>query len=264
MKQLSQCIAISIIGGADGPTSIYIAPDNWGAVAIIVLLIAAFFGLFAFVVYKLIKSIKNQNKAKTIIFAVLTSVFAIIVCVSAGFGIAEYLWERQLKKSMADTKSGYAEPQFEIESFENDHSELLSNQKEAFYKEDFASDEKWNGKNAAPVLDTETKKNYRTVITEASRLPPDFNGRYKIAQYGAGTMANGFFIINLETGIVTEGFTFELALDYSIDSRLIIRNPKEAVLDFWQNELKDGEEIPDWCITEYYLFEDDTLTMLKD
>ena len=263
MKQLSQCIAISIIGGADGPTAIYIAPENWGAVAIIVLLIAAFFGLFAFVVFKLIKSIKTHNKAGTIIFAALTSVFTIIVCVSLGFRIAEYLWERQLKKSMADTTSGYAEPQFEIESFENEEAELLSNQK-AFYKEDFASDIKWNGKNAAPVLDTETKKNYKTVITEASRLPPDFNGRYKIAQYGAGTMANGFFIINLETGIVTEGFTFELALDYSIDSRLIIRNPKEAVLDFWQNELKDGEEIPGWCITEYYLFEDDKLTLLKD
>jgi len=263
MKQLSQCIAIAIIGGADGPTSIYIAPDNWGAVAFLVLLIAAFFGLFAFVVYKLIKSIKSQNKAKTIIFAVLTSIFTIMVCVSAGFGIAEYLWERQLKKSMADTTSGYAEPQFEIESFENEETELLSNQK-AFYKEDFPSDEKWNGKNVAPVLDTETKKNYKTVITEASRLPPDFNGKYKIAQYGAGTMANGFFIINLETGIVTEGFTFELALDYSIDSKLIIRNPKAAVLDFWHDELEAGREIPGWCITEYYLFEDDTLTMLKD
>ena len=94
-------------------------------------------------------------------------------------------------------------------------------------------------------------------------MTPDFNGKYKIAQFGVGTMANGFFIINLETGAVTEGFAFEFALDYSIDSKLIIRNPKETILDFWKDELKDGEEIPEWCVTEYYLFEDGKLTLIK-
>ena len=38
---------------------------------------------------------------------------------------------------------------------------------------------------------------------------------------------------------------------------------EEAILDFWKDELENGEEIPDWCITEYYLFEDDKLTLLK-
>ena len=117
----------------------------------------------------------------------------------------------------------------------------------------------WNGKNAEPILDTDTKKNYKTIITEASRMEPDFNGKYKVAKFGAGTMANGFFIINLETGIVTEGFTFELALDYSLDSNIIIRNPEKEVLDFW----KDTEELPDWCVTEQYVFEDEKLRMLE-
>ena len=90
-------------------------------------------------------------------------------------------------------------------------------------------------------------------------MEPDFNGKYKVAKFGAGTMANGFFIINLETGIVTEGFTFELALDYSLDSNIIIRNPEKEVLDFW----KDTEELPDWCVTEQYVFEDEKLRMLE-
>ena len=123
--------------------------------------------------------------------------------------------------------------------------------------------EKWIGENAKPILDTDTKKNYKTIITKASLMEPDFNGKYKIAQFGAGTMANGFFIINLETGVVTEGFTFEFALDYSLDSNIIIRNPQEEILDYWKDELKDCEEIPEWCITEYYVFKDDKLMLIN-
>ncbi len=146
---------------------------------------------------------------------------------------------------------------------ENNQTAPLAKQNEACAKEDFPSDFKWNGTNAEPILDTDLKQKYRTIITEASRMQPDFNGKYKIAQFGAGTMANSFFIINLETGVVTGGFAFEFALDYSIDSKLIIRNPKETILDYWKDGLKDGEEIPGWCITEYYLFEDDKLTLIK-
>lgn len=222
MNQLLQ--SISIIGGADGPTSIFVTPKGFGfATVCIVLLIAAFLALFALVIFKISKSIKSRNTFRAIIFAPLIFVFTIVVCV--------FLIRKPSK------------PENAVICIENNQT--------------------WNGTNAEPVLDTETKKSYRTIITEASRMPPDFNGKYKIVQFGAGTMANGFFIINLETGAVTEGFTFEFALDYSIDSKLIIRNPKEAILDFWKDELENGEEIPDWCITEYYLFENDKLTLLK-
>ena len=151
---------------------------------------------------------------------------------------------------------------FSVESVEfidePDSTEILIRGKHV--KEEYPSNLTWNGTNAKPILDTDSKKNYRTVITEASQLPPDFNGRYKIASFGAGTMAHGFFIINLETGVVTEGPTFEYSLDYSIDSKLIISNPKEVILDYWKDELKEDEEIPRWSITHYYLFEDDRLT----
>lgn len=130
-------------------------------------------------------------------------------------------------------------------------------------KDSYPSDIKWNENFVEPVLDTEMKRNYRTIITKASRLPPDFNGKYKIAKFGAGTSAYGFFIINLENGVVTEGFTFEFSLDYSLDSKLIIRNPKKEVLDYWVGEVESREEIPDWYITEYYLFEDEEFSLLK-
>ena len=94
-------------------------------------------------------------------------------------------------------------------------------------------------------------------------MEPDFNGKYKIAEFGAGTMANGFFIINLETGVVTEGFSFELGLDYSLNSNIIIKNPEKEVRDFWKDEVKNGGKIPEWCNTEYYLFEDDELKVLN-
>ena len=63
--------------------------------------------------------------------------------------------------------------------------------------------------------------------------------------------------------VVTEGFTFEIAPDYSINSELIIKNPKKAIFDCWKDEIEAGEKIPEWCITEYYRFENEKLTMIK-
>ena len=156
MNQLLQ--SISIIGGADGPTSIFFSPKGFGfAAACIVLLIATFLTLFVLVIFKLRKCIKSRNTFRTIIFASLIFVFTIAACA--------FLIRKPSKP-------------------ENTVTSIESNQT-------------WNGTNAEPVLDTDLKKSYRTIITEASRMTPDFNGKYKIAQFGAGTMANGFFIINL-------------------------------------------------------------------
>jgi hypothetical protein len=146
---------------------------------------------------------------------------------------------------------------------ESSETEKKSNLESEIKQEDFPSHFSWSGKHADPVLDTDTKKNYKTIITQASRQAADFNGKYKIAEFGAGTMANGFFIINLESGVVTEGFPFEFALDYSIDSELIIRNPENSIFDYWKDELEAGEKIPEWCITEYYRFEDEKLHLIK-
>ncbi|MBO4320495.1 MAG: hypothetical protein J5857_08505 [Treponema sp.] len=128
----------------------------------------------------------------------------------------------------------------------------------------FPKESGWNGKNAKPVLDTPQKKNYKTIIQEAAKQKPNFNGKYRIVTFGAGTMANSFFIIDLETGIVTEGFTFEFNLEYSVDSRMIIRNSPGEIIDFWKEDLSDDDAIPEWSITEYYIFSDNAFTKILE
>ena len=65
-KQLLQAQSISIIGGADGPTSIYVSPlFTWQIIAIII----CFAGLIGFVIYRLIRNIKKSNKAKIILWS---------------------------------------------------------------------------------------------------------------------------------------------------------------------------------------------------
>lgn len=67
---------ISIIGGADGPTTIYVAHGSlWTLVFAAVLCAAA----FSFSVYKLIKSIKSRNKTGIIIFSAITALFACLI-----------------------------------------------------------------------------------------------------------------------------------------------------------------------------------------
>lgn len=366
--EMDPAFDIGIIGGADGPTSIFIGHGRLGVIGPIVLL-AVILVLLGILIFALVRSIKKQNKACTIIFSVLTCIFALILAVGAILGIRQYKLQQDFKDymySLSQVMDSYNEyndgkqtsnndTAFENEPqpffanlnvgdtinlkghfvvfngyapnvrFVTDQNEIigigmeewyddplvqniLDNQEEAevvfqtkslfkyqgnvdiqYYdrpimcfsvesvefidepdsterlirgkhvKEEYPSNLTWNGTNAKPILDTDSKKNYRTVITEASKLPPDFNGKYKIASFGAGTMAHGFFIINLETGVVTEGQTFEYSLDYSIDSKLIISNPKEVILDYWKDELAEDEEIPRWSITHYYLFEDDQL-----
>ena len=363
---------IGIIGGADGPTSVFIGHGRLGVIGPIVLL-AVILVLLGIVIFALVRSIKKQNKACTIIFSVLTCIFALILAVGAILGIRQYKLQQDFKDymySLSQVMDSYNEyndgkqtsnndTAFEKEPqpffanlnvgdtvtlrgyfcnfngwppnirFVTDQNEIIGIGMEEWYddplvnnildnqanaeiifqtkslfkyqgnvdiqyydkplmcfsvesidfidepdsttsyvrgkhvKEDYPSSLTWNGTNAQPILDTDSKKNYRTVITKASQLPPDFNGKYKIASFGAGTMCHGFFIINLETGVVTEGPTFEYSLDYSIDSNLIIRNPKEEIWDYWKDELVgDDGEIPRWSITEYYLFEDDQLTVI--
>ena len=260
--ELDPAYAMSFIGGAEGPTSIFIGHGRLGVIGPIVLL-AVILVLLGLVIFALVRSIMKQNKACTIIFSVLTCIFALILAVGAILGIRQFKLQKEFKEYM-----------YSLQQVQDNYNEYIDGQQKdepesatrlirgKHVKEDYPSSLTWNGTNAQPILDTDSKKNYRTIITEASQLPPDFNGKYKIASFGAGTMANGSFIINLETGVVTEGPGFEYSLDYSINSNLIIRNPKEDILNFWKDELGEDEEIPLWSITEYYLFEDDQLTMI--
>ena len=59
LKQLFQVLSISIIGGADGPTSIYVSSAYlWQFLLCVIALIV-------FGIYRLIKNIKNRKKYLT-------------------------------------------------------------------------------------------------------------------------------------------------------------------------------------------------------
>lgn len=126
--------------------------------------------------------------------------------------------------------------------------------------EDFPAVKSWSGKHCEPVLDTDLKKQYRTLIKQNAAEEPNFNGIYRIAMFGAGTGWHGFFVINLESGIVTEGIFNEFGLEYSKDSRMLVVNPPETILDYWQDE----EYIPARAFSSYLLFEEGQFIKLLD
>ncbi|MCL2800352.1 MAG: hypothetical protein FWD28_01155 [Treponema sp.] len=101
----------------------------------------------------------------------------------------------------------------------------------------------WDKKECMPVLDTELKLRYQTVITNASKLEPNFDGKYRITSFGYGSSAQYFFIIDLNNGNVFEGRVSSFGIKYNVNSSLIIINPIENM--YWE------EIVPEWSTVEY-------------
>jgi hypothetical protein len=109
----------------------------------------------------------------------------------------------------------------------------------------FPTENKWERKECVPILDTPSKINYRTIITGGAEMEPDFDGKYRIVQFGAGSGVQYFFIIDLNTGNVYEGRTSSFGIKYSVDSSMIIINPLSNMS--WE----DGDFVPHWSFIEY-------------
>ncbi|GHV10349.1 hypothetical protein FACS189485_23420 [Spirochaetia bacterium] len=114
----------------------------------------------------------------------------------------------------------------------------------------------WNKKENVPLLDTDRKRNYRTIITEAAKEKPNFDGKYRIVEFGYGTSAQYFFIIDLNNGKVFEGIPSTSGIKYTNDSSLIIINPMENLLQIWD------DIIPSWEIIRYLKWEGETFKEL--
>ena len=68
MDQLNEAISIAIIGGADGPTSIYISKQSlWMLIIEIFICIA----IFVFAIYGLIRSIKKKKIIKSVVCGII-------------------------------------------------------------------------------------------------------------------------------------------------------------------------------------------------
>lgn len=83
----SRAASIGIIGGADGPTAIYLGPGGlWLLLACCVLYAV----LFALAVLGLVRSIRKRRRLWTALFAVLCAVFVLIAAAAVVIAVLAY------------------------------------------------------------------------------------------------------------------------------------------------------------------------------
>ncbi|MDR1030571.1 MAG: hypothetical protein LBL76_06825 [Treponema sp.] len=116
----------------------------------------------------------------------------------------------------------------------------------------FPTKNNWNRNVCIPILDTRYKKKYQTIITNASKQEPNFDGKYRIIEFGYGSGAQMFFIIDLNNGNVYEGISSTHGIKYRVNSSLIIINDPDTVLENWQYW---DEDMPNWVFIAYVLWE---------
>ena len=76
MEKLLEASAISIIGGADGPTSIYVSS---GAKWQLVLMLLIFISFIAFGIFRLIQNIKKHKPIRIVVWSVILFLMISIV-----------------------------------------------------------------------------------------------------------------------------------------------------------------------------------------
>lgn len=78
MNQLDEALSISVIGGADGPTTIYIL-NPWLLVIELIILAA----LFVFAIFGFIKNIKKRKIVKSVVFGIIALSVILFISISA-------------------------------------------------------------------------------------------------------------------------------------------------------------------------------------
>lgn len=91
-----------------------------------------------------------------------------------------------------------------------------------FHYEIYKTTRAWNGTRRDPVLDTPFKRKFKTVLTEASKGRPDFDGKYVVASWGCGSECKSVAIIDIETGAISDNLTITAHYAYRIESSLFI------------------------------------------
>lgn len=101
MNNMVQAVQIAIIGGADGPTAIYISSEStWFYVAVCVLL----FALSIFLIFRLVKNIREKKCVRAIICAVFCLPCAIIPVGILFMNVASKLYAKEFSKMLEDYK----------------------------------------------------------------------------------------------------------------------------------------------------------------
>ncbi len=107
MNQLDEALSISIIGGADGPTTIYIL-NPWLLVIELIILTA----LFVFAIFGFIKNIKKRKIVKSVVFGIIALSVILFISISAA------RTHKTLKENLKESIDLY-ENLFSSESYTN-------------------------------------------------------------------------------------------------------------------------------------------------
>lgn len=130
----------------------------------------------------------------------------------------------------------------------------------AYKFEDFPASKSFRGTPDPPNFKTNLEARlYKTVTIDGAKDGPNFAGAFTVIEYGCGTNCQLHTILNAKTGTVIsydELLSF-YDVDYRLDSRLLVVNPKEALVENF------GNEIPQYFKTKYYELTEDGLRLNK-
>ncbi len=99
MYYLKQAVAIAIVGGADGPTSILVSKEYWWTLIVFAVVI---FALFAALVCGFVINLKKRDKAKSIVLGIITFIFVALITLVLVFYIKDYQWNQILQKAFEE------------------------------------------------------------------------------------------------------------------------------------------------------------------
>lgn len=125
--------------------------------------------------------------------------------------------------------------------------------------EDYETTHVWSGERHSPILDTPFKRAFKTRLTWAAEGEPNFDGKYVLVSWGCGTECNHFAIIDIETGIITDGLTTRWGQTFQADSSLIIVHDPEIFFE----ESGENDFLPSQLYKSYYRWTGDQLLLLK-
>ena len=110
---------------------------------------------------------------------------------------------------------------------------------------DYKTTRVWNGARRDLILDTPFKRQFKTVLTEAVKGRPNFDGKYIVASWGCGSQCESVVIINIETGTISDSLVITAHYAHRIENSLFIA------------------DIDSPGLTKYYHWDGDRLRLLK-
>jgi hypothetical protein len=107
--------------------------------------------------------------------------------------------------------------------------------------EDYPASRTFQGEPAAVDLQSNPKAwTFRTRLREGAKEEPNFASHFTIVRWGCSTSCHQFAIVDAETGGVSFGPLFWVKLGFRLDSRLLVVNTPESILEYYEGRCPEG------------------------